>query len=247
MKTADRISHAILEGIVAGDYPVCSELPSEGTLAERFGVSRLTIRESTRELASLGVIAVKQGRRNRIAPTSEWSVLSSAVVSAMARITDTSATLLEDLLESRRVIEVSVARLAASRIADAQLDTLHDTITAMTETRIASSQAALEMNVKADITFHETILEAAGNVFLSSIYAPLREVLEAVRLRTSSSVTVRTEALAHHSAIYDALRARDPEAAARAMSAHMDQTLRAHAHVDLAAVGLDSPSTLPTH
>lgn len=240
MKAADRVSRQILDRVTTGDYAIGSPIPSEAAIANDLRVSRLTVRESVRELAALGVIDVHQGRRNRIAPTSEWSVLSSSVVSAMVRITDVAEQLLTDLLEARRSIEVSVARLAAERITDAQLTRLADTIDTMRRTRATTGGDALAANVQADIDFHETILDASGNVYLRSVYGPLREILAAVRFHTSASTEVRTEALAHHEAIHTALANHDPDAASRAMEAHMDQTLRAHSQVDLTTLDLNT-------
>lgn len=55
-KAGDRAMAALLGAIAEGDFPVGAELPSESQLAERFGVSRLTMREAVGALAALGEI-----------------------------------------------------------------------------------------------------------------------------------------------------------------------------------------------
>lgn len=247
MKAADRVFTEILERIVNGTYPVGEDLPGENALASDLRVSRLTVRESTRALASQGVIATHQGRRNRVAPTHEWSVLDPVIVSALVRLdTDASSALLADLLETRRMLEVPLARLAATRITDAQLDALGETITVMDGTSTDPSPAGLAAHVDADMTFHQVILDAAGNGFVRSVFSTMAPLLHAVRLQTSASEAVRVDALAHHRAIRDALARRDPDAAARAMGAHMDQTLRSHAGVNLSGHGPLHPGGPPT-
>ena len=233
MKMADVAVRAILARIVSGEFSVGAALPSEAALAADLQVSRLTAREAIRDLAASGVIEVVQGRNNRVCPTNQWSVLSAPVVEALAHIEETSDTLLADLLEARRALEVPIVRLAATRMSAEHLEQLRDSVRVMEETEMDSSRAAVYANVQADIRFHETIIEASGNTFLIAVYAPLHDMLEIVRLHTSSVQEIRSWALKHHRAILAALEDRDPDAAAAAMSAHMDQTFEAHRSVDL--------------
>lgn len=227
MRTADRTARALLERIADGTHAVGSQLPSEQDLARELGVSRLTVREAVRALAIDGVIEVHQGRRNRVAPTSDWSVLSADVMAARARIDSGANSLLEELLEARLVLEVEIARLAATRITDEQLARMRAAIGEMTATLESDDPADVERNTAGDIAFHEVIVEAAGNAYLAGAFRPLREILGAVRLRTSAKSEVRHRALGWHQRILEALERRDPAATAEAMTGHMHQTSEA--------------------
>ena len=82
----------------------------------------------------------------------------------------------------------------------------------------------VETVVAADLRFHQLIVEAAENEYLLATYRPMTEVLQAVRLRTSASPSVRADADHWHRRVLEALRARHPEAAIAAMEGHMRQT-----------------------
>lgn len=229
VKASVRVKRSILEVIASGEFSVGADLPSEAQLAERFASSRLTLRESVSALASAGVIEVRQGRRNRIAPVSDWSVLDPEVVAVRTRLTGDSRQIVGDLMEARRVLEVGIVRLAAERISDKQISELENALSKMH----CELDGDVEKSARADIEFHEVIGMAAGNAYLKGAFHPLHQMLLAVRIRTSSSRKVRADAIAWHKQILNALRARDPEAATQAMSGHMDQTAAATSGVKL--------------
>jgi len=70
---AEATANALLGLVLDGTFPPGSSLPSEAELAGRFAVSRLTVREAIRSLASTQVIRVQQGRSSIINPIEEWS------------------------------------------------------------------------------------------------------------------------------------------------------------------------------
>lgn len=223
MKAPDRVRTQILEAIAEGELVVGDPLPAEARLAERFGVSRLTVREAVSTLAAAGVLAVQQGRRGRIAPVGDWSVLDPAVLAVRARLTGDTASVVAELMQARHVLEVGIARLAAPRITEDHLEALRAQLTIMEE----EVDGDAERTARADVAFHDVIVEAAANPYLTGAYAPLQEVLLSVRVRTSTPRPVRVAAIGWHRTLLDSLAARDPEAAARAMAGHMEQTAAA--------------------
>lgn len=78
--------------------------------------------------------------------------------------------------------------------------------------------------VEADLRFHQVIVEATGNEFLAATYRPLTQVMHSVRLRTSATAGVPSEAIRWHRRILEALQEHDVTAAVAAMRGHMDQT-----------------------
>lgn len=223
MKASIGVTRALLDQIADGQFAVGAELPSEAELAERLGVSRLTVRESTRSLAEAGVVEVQQGRRHRVADPASWSVLDPDVVAARARLADDSQAIVADLMEARLVLETGIAGLAAERITTDQIEVLESTLTEMRE----ELDGDVERSAGADMRFHEVLVEAAGNAFLTGAFTPLQQMLWTVRVRTSSARSVREDAIVWHERVLSAMRRGDPEAAATAMRGHMRQTLRA--------------------
>ncbi|WP_165831673.1 FadR/GntR family transcriptional regulator [Brachybacterium endophyticum] len=231
MKASTRAAQALLEAIGEREFAVGSELPSEARLAERLEVSRLTVREAVSGLVGRGVLDVQQGRRNRIAAVEQWSVLDPEVVAVRARLSEDSGELVSELMEARRVLEVGIAELAASRITDEQIAALESTLTTLR----TELDGDVDRTAEADVRFHEIIIEAAGNPFLTGAFAPLQKMLLEVRRRTSSTREVREAAIAWHERLIAALQDRDPAATAQAMSGHMDQTVRATPGIQLEA------------
>ena len=112
---AEATADALLGLVLDGTFPPGSSLPSEAELAGRFAVSRLTVREAIRSLASTQVIRVQQGRSSIINPVEQWSALDPRLLRARGQASGEPLRLPKRLLEARRVIEVAIAEMAAER------------------------------------------------------------------------------------------------------------------------------------
>lgn len=224
MSRADRAARAILEDIARGKHPVGSELPAEADLAASLDVSRLTLREAVKSLAAKGVVVVRHGKRAQVADPDSWDLLDAELMTLRGTLRGEERQLALKMMEVRRIVEVGAAELAAGRISDSRLAVLAEQIEIMDRAGAADD---VETVVAADLRFHQLIVEAAENEYLLATYRPLTEVLQAVRLRTSASPSVRADADHWHRRVLEALRARQPDAAIAAMEGHMRQTQRA--------------------
>lgn len=195
-------------------------LPSQGALAEQLGVSRLVIREATRTLEARGLLESAQGRRLAVAAPSP-AALSHLLDLAIRR--DGEALL--DLIDVRLAIEVHAARLAAERATDDDIETMEAAIVAMDELQDEDPDAL----VRVDLDFHFGLVRAARNDLLRVLVEALAEPLRASRVQSFRGLRNRGLGIdfvaAAHRRILGALRARDPERAARAMAEHLRQTL----------------------
>ena len=223
--------------IIEGHYPSGSALPGEEALAADLNISRLTAREATRVLATRGVLYVKQGSGTYVNSPDLWQDLGSLVALATHEGSPQEVGL--KLLEARRMLEVGSAGLAAARISAERLALMEATVE---DLRAADAAGDVEAAVRADLAFHDHIIEAAGNPFIRLIFAPLRDELIAARRVTSSHHEVRAHAIAQHERIVTAMRMGSPDAAKAAMRAHMDQTSN-----DLLEFGTASSPTSTSH
>ncbi len=211
----------LLESLILDQaLPPGALLPSQGALAEQFGVSRLVIREATRTLEARGLLQTAQGKRLVVAAPSP-AALSHLLDLAIRRGSDA----LLDLIDVRLAIEVHAARLAAERSTDDDLEGLEAAIVAM-ERLPTGDPGPL---VRVDLDFHFGLVRAARNNLLRLLVEALAEPLRASRIQSFRGLRNRglgvDFVVAAHRAILDALRARDPEGAAQAMSEHLRQTL----------------------
>jgi GntR family transcriptional repressor for pyruvate dehydrogenase complex len=207
-----------LEGLVFGRLEPGEMLPSEGELAEALGVSRLSVREATRTLEARGLLEISKGRRPRVAAPN-GSLVGDFFQIAVRR--DPRALL--DLLDVRRALEVHIAALAARRATSSEIADMEMSIDAM---RAAGRE--FEAFHSADIRFHENLAAASGNrlfVFLIEAFAePLRESRERSFAGHRARGGHADDVIEQHQAVLDAVKSRNPKAAAQAMREHLQQT-----------------------
>lgn len=215
---SELIAHIETTGLRPGE-----EIPPESELAQRFGVNRLVIREAIRMLTAREILVSSQGRPARV------STPSASVLAQMLdfRLRQQSLTI-EDVLDTRRLVEGELARLAARRFAVDQPGR-----TAGMDALLRQMEGAVgdrDRFVELDVQFHGAVAEAAGAELLQLILASFEGVLLRTRRSTYDERERRGEGhestLSSHRAIRDAIAAGDEGAAAAAMEAHLDDTRR---------------------
>lgn len=209
----ERLEELIFSGFQPGDT-----LPSEGQLAEALGVSRLSVREATRTLEARGLVEISKGRRPRVAAPNS-SLVGDFFQIAVRR--DPRALL--DLLEVRRALEVHIAALAARRATNGDIADMEMSIEAM-----RAAQHEFEAFHTADVRFHENLAAASGNRLLVFLIEAFAEPLRESRQRSFAGHRARggrvDDVIEQHQSVLDAVKARNPKAAAQAMRDHLQQT-----------------------
>jgi GntR family transcriptional repressor for pyruvate dehydrogenase complex len=218
---ADSAADALLGLVLDGTFPPGSSLPSEAELATRFAVSRLTVREAIRSLASTQVIRVQQGRSSIINPIERWSALDPRLLRARGQASGEPLRLSRRLLEARRVIEVAIAEMAAGRRTEDHLQRMAAAIASMQESH---DRGDVPRFVEADLAFHEVLFEAADNAFLEALVQPLAAVIRDLREETSSAADTREHAIDFHGRILDRVADRDAAGARDDMREHLTLT-----------------------
>lgn len=185
-----------------GEWNVGSRIPPEPELAAALGVSRNTVREAVRALAHTGVLEVRRGDGTYVAASNEVAAMMRRQVSRVDH---------RHVLEVRHAIETSAAALAAERRTEEDLRSL----TALMERREAAVRAAdAEAFAAADADFHVGVVAATHNPLLIELYAGFEETLRA----TIHLDDETTELADVHVAVFEAVRAQDPDAAAAAVT-----------------------------
>ncbi len=202
---AEQAAEVILARIGSGEWPLGHRLPGETSLAAELGVGRSTVREAVRELAGRGVLESRQGAGVFVVATDasqDWeTVLRRADI--------------DEVIEGRIAIEAEAARLAAQRRTPADLRAIEALLDARA---VAAREARDEDYVDADIAFHQAVVAAAHNTVLVELFQSFvprvrRAMIDMLRLAGDADVH-RVDHGAHV-AIADAVRAGDPEGAAR--------------------------------
>jgi DNA-binding FadR family transcriptional regulator len=204
-----RLLDTIGLAIVTGQYET-QPFPTEAQLAQTHGVSRSVTREAVKMLTAKGLLSARPRQGTIVRPSETWNLFDTDVLRWMLERTF-SVDLLRQFSQLRIAIEPEAAALAAQFGGATDLVD----IDAGLERMIAADRDA-DDPLDADIAFHIAILKASRNPF----YGQFRDVV-ATALRTSIRFTNRIKgrnaSIADHSAVRDAIFARDPEAARAAM------------------------------
>ncbi len=222
------------ESIVGGKYPVGGSLPPEPVLCEQLGVSRTVIRESVKSLVAKGLIFTGPKVGTRVLPEEQWNWFDPDVIAWQAKA-GLTAEFLRDLQELRRVVEPAAVRLAAERATAADIDVV--------SAAYAGMKKAIEEGgdyVTHDMHFHTGMLVASHNRMIVQMSKALGALL-----RTSFEIsTARKDApkaaLPLHKAVLDAVMAKNPDKAEKAI-----RVLIEGAHQDMEHV-LNSRRKLPS-
>ncbi|MHA7263524.1 FadR/GntR family transcriptional regulator [Arthrobacter sp. TMN-37] len=222
---AETVFEDLLQRVIEGVYPPHTALPAEAELARAADVSRLTVREALKTLQAQNIVKVRRGLGTFVNPPALWTNLE-AIVRAASHEAGSSDVALR-LLEVRRMVETGAAELAARHATDDDLQRMAAAVDALVAAHAAED---LDAVTTADLDFHDAVLRASANPFVPVIVGPLGQLLYAMRRETSAFREVQKHAIRHHTLVLDTIRSGDPEAARRAMEAHINQTYDDYEH-----------------
>ena len=222
----EKLSEILTRQIESGERAPGSRLPTEEQLAAEYGVSRTVIREGIARLKSDGLVTTRQGLGAFVAQT-----LTAAPFRILAGA-ETPQQTVQQVFELRIGVETQAAALAAERASAAQLREIR---TALKELERVQKHGG--DGVEEDMRFHRAIARATNNRVYDDFTRFLeRHVREQLGIsRCNSSIAGWLQAVQQeHQAIYDAIAARDSEAAAKAARTHlrngMERLRKFHAH-----------------
>lgn len=212
-----------LEGtLLDGTYPANARMASERALAERFGVSRNTVREALQRLAARGLLRIRPGAG--VFVTDQLRTTTAATVSPWRQLVADHPAARGDVLEFRRVLEGATAFFAAQRADEDDRARIAGELAAMEAARARDDRQA---EAAADTLLHEAIARASHNsLFLhlhNSLIVMLREhITQSGNSLRAAHGNLASDLLKQHRAIVRAILAGDGDKARKAMHAHID-------------------------
>ncbi len=193
--------------IVAGNFKPDSLIDDEASLAERYQVSRLVIRDAVKILVSKGMLAVRRGIGTRIRPRNDWVLLDDDVL-AWHLSAPPNEDFLRQLMDIRLAFEPKAARWAAQRATSEDLEKI-----GTAQTRMEEEKGAVEDFVIADALFHRSILVAAHNEFLTAMEGVIYSALLVSIQLTNRDPRKNEDSLPFHREVYEAIVAGDTDRA----------------------------------
>jgi GntR family transcriptional regulator, transcriptional repressor for pyruvate dehydrogenase complex len=198
--------------IVTGELGPGDRLPKENDLAERLGLSRNSLREAVKALSLIRVLDVRQGDGTYVT-----SLEPNLLLDAMSFVVDfhRDDTVLE-FLEVRRILEPAATAMAAAVMTDEAITDLRKVLEDLEDA------PTIEALVANDLEFHRRIALGSGNTVLCSLLDGLSGPTTRARIwrgLTQEGAVDKTRE--QHTAICDAIEARQPEVARSWATVHI--------------------------
>jgi DNA-binding FadR family transcriptional regulator len=213
-KLSETVADALLEAV--RDLPPGTKVPSERELTKDLGVGRSTVREALNGLAMMGILEIRHGQGVFVTGESPQTSEPSAIASALERgVTN-------EFIEARLIVEVEVARLAARRRTDDDLAAMAAALIVQ-ESRLNGDIDAI---VETAASFNVLIAEAAHNEVLCAIIQSFVALMVERGPRVYQLEGFGEWDIKEHQGLFEAVRDRDEERAARLMREHIEELAR---------------------
>ncbi|WP_426442797.1 FadR/GntR family transcriptional regulator [Bradyrhizobium genosp. P] len=209
-----RVALDIMQLIEDGEVNVGERLPSERALADRFEISRTSVREAIIALEIRGIVEVRGGSGIYVCGTEPADfLLHDATPSPF------------ELLGARLLIEPEIAAVSAVRAKDTDLNKISAALRELRQT-MRDKQA----NEAADRRFHVAIAEGTGNSVLvqmvTSVWDKVRGAMWLKLEEHFHTPALRQATMEDHQRIFAVLAARNPEESRAAMRMHIERVMR---------------------
>lgn len=206
------LARTLMEELASGRYPIGARLPAERELAAAYNVSRPTVREAVIALEVQGLVEVKVGSGAYVRRLPGKGDLPGFNITAF------------ELTEARLLFEGEAAALAATQATDEELDAIEQLVE-----DIARENQRADGAEQSDREFHLAIARATRNTAIFEAIERLWDLRatspEAAMLHEKARTANIKPVVDEHTAVLNALRARDANGARAAMRAHLAQVI----------------------
>jgi DNA-binding FadR family transcriptional regulator len=212
-----QVVHHLGARILSGELPpgAILDLPA---LENELGISHTVLRESLKVLTTKGLVGARQKRGTFVTDPQSWNMLDDDVLRWRAASRN-GGDLFEKLAEVRLIIEPASAALAAQRATADDIEALNACLERMEQ---ASGDADSTHAADADVDFHAALLHATHNELLAGLRIVIEHGLRQRDLIVHSQPHA-ADPIPSHRAVLDAVQNGDPDAAAAAMLALLNQ------------------------
>ncbi len=216
-KLSDEVGDRLLALVHEGGLNPGDVLPSERELMAAYKVGRPAIREAMQNLQRNGLIEIRHGERPRIAEPSMDAIVDQ-MAQSMRHLLTHSESSLQHLKEARLRFETEMARVAAHKRTDADIDRLKNVLGQQKRLRNNSRQF-----LEADGAFHQTVAAISGNPIYELLSVSLFNWLAHFHKDLVRKPGLEKLTLDEHKMILNAIAAGDPDAAGNHMADHLNR------------------------
>lgn len=214
VKNKNGIREHLARMIIEGELKRNEIFPNELDLAKGFGVSRTLVRDILRSLEEKGLIERKTHVGTRVRSIHSWNLLDSEVLEWGTGVFSQQR-LFVSLFELRLIIEPQAAALAAKRANHDELQHINSTFEQMLIS--GSGGEVEEIDPAGDMVFHEAIIKASGNLFISQFGSVIRSALFHTISSSVRALQDHSESIDNHRRLLNAIESRNSQQAYAAM------------------------------
>lgn len=211
------------EQLRSGEIVVGDKLPGERALAEQFGISRASVREATRILDAMGLVRSGVGS-GPMAGAIVISEPSAALAWALRMHVATRSLPVQDLVDTRLLLETQAARDAAQTPDSEERTTILDAARSLLDQMDHPGLPAPEFHAL-DAQFHILLTSLAGNVVVETMMASLRQATISYIQETVASISdwqaIARQLQEQHREILAAVENREGDRAAELLRDHI--------------------------
>lgn len=218
----DRVSQVIVDQIKAlvrdGRLQPGDRLPSERELCQRFGVSRVTVREALRVLEANGLLTIRVGAHGGAFLTSPTTQrLSEGLADLISVSTLTAA----NVTEARIIVELGILPLAVERATDEDVAALFEMVD---DAEQALEADAYDMEMSA--AFHIRVAQCTHNPAIAMLVQSFHGPLLMSLAEAHQGAPMSSRGIDEHRKLSQAIKDRDLAAAREIATTHLDRTAR---------------------
>lgn len=212
-RLTDQIIDQLLAMLKDGKLKPGDKLPSETALMEQFGVGRSSLREAIGALSLTGMLTVRPGHGTHVA-ASAGEFLSKPFRWGMMVGWQEK---LHEFIEARINLEEALVGMAAQRAGDTDIEEIRRGLQLLKASKLTKRKA-----IQADLVFHMAIANASHNSVLTKFLEELRQPVRNWMEQKASRFGGYDHVYEQHEKILEAILAREPEAARKAMRDHLN-------------------------
>lgn len=209
-KLFEDVSERIMEMIRSEEYPAGVRLPSEQQLAQRFEVSRNTVRGAIRSLSIFGLLRSINGSGTFVSERANVILEAQALASIMAH-----PDALLELVQARCVLEPQLAAMAARAASREEIDRLFEIVERMRGVEDHTAQ------INIGFSFHLELARMAHNRILLGFYTSSAKQLRDMRLLGFPVPHDYARSTEDHLRIAEAIASRGPDLSQFQMRHHI--------------------------
>lgn len=214
VNVGEQVYQQLKELLINGEWAPGDRIPSENELADKFGVSRITVRQALQKLNALGLLETRLGEGSFVKVLDVGDSMN-ALIPTMYLGQDTAL----QVFEFREIIETECAKLAAKRATQEDIEDLKDILE-----RMVKCKEALDLKGfgRADLDFHFKVAQITKNLMIIKTNQILRDVLETSMEDVIDKMGCEY-GVYYHTKLVQAIEAHDEEQAADVMKEHIQK------------------------